>query len=145
MIAIFQEKQCFNQWWVWAIIYVVTLLPLVANKPMSNKGLSLVFIPLLGLALFLRSLRLTTTIDSDNIDLYFSPLVKKSIPWAEVASAKVIDYGFVGGWGIRLFTSYGTVYNIRGRMGLALELKSGKKLLIGTQKPTALKNFLAQL
>jgi len=30
-------------------------------------------------------------------------------------------------------------------MGLALELKSGKKLLIGTQKPTALKNFLAQL
>ena len=157
MIAIFQEKQCFNQWWVWAIIYVVTLLPLVAifyqsytglpfgNKPMSNKGLSLVFIPLLGLALFLRSLRLTTTIDSDNIDLYFSPLVKKSIPWAEVASAKVIDYGFVGGWGIRLFTSYGTVYNIRGRMGLALELKSGKKLLIGTQKQTALKNFLAQL
>ena len=101
MIAIFQEKQRFNQWWVWAIIYVVTLLPLVAifyqsytglpfgNKPMSNKGLSLVFIPLLGLALFLRSLRLTTTIDSDNIDLYFSPLVKKSIPWAEVASAKL--------------------------------------------------------
>jgi len=85
----FQEKQRFNQWWVWAIIYVVTLLPLVTmfyqsytglpfgNKPMTNKGLSLVFIPLLGLTLFLRSLRLTTTIDSDNIDFYFSPLVKK--------------------------------------------------------------------
>jgi hypothetical protein len=71
--------------------------------------------------------------------------VRKKIDWEEVANAQVVDYGFVGGWGIRLFTSYGTVYNIRGRFGLALELKSGKKLLIGTQKPEALKAFIAQL
>ena len=29
--------------------------------------------------------------------------------------------------------------------GLALELKSGKKLLIGTQKPEALKVYITQL
>ncbi len=42
---------------------------------------------------------------------------------------------WICGWlGIWLFTKYGTVYNTRGNKGLALELKNGKKFLIGTQK-----------
>jgi len=48
----------------------------------------------------------------------------------------VVDYGFVGGWGVRWWTKFGTVYNVMGRIGLAIELKNGKKLLIGTQKKT---------
>lgn len=47
---------------------------------------------------------------------------------------KVINYGFVGGWGIRLWTKYGTVYNVSGNKGLFIKLKNGKTMVIGTQK-----------
>ena len=153
----FQENQRFNQWWVWLIIIGMTFIPLIGiyyqsttgnsfgNKPMSNEGLAIVFIPLLGLLIFMRMLQLKTKITSKSIHFHLFHLVRKKIDWEEVANAEVVDYGFVGGWGIRLFTSYGTVYNIRGRFGLALELKSGKRLLIGTQKPEALKAFISQL
>ena len=153
----FQEHQRFNQWWVWSIILGVTFIPLIGiyyqattgnsfgNNPLSNEGLAIAFIPMLGLLIFMRLLQLKTKITPKSIHFHFFPLVRKKIDWEEVANAQVVDYGFVGGWGIRLFTSYGTVYNIRGRFGLALELKSGIKLLIGTQKPEALKAFIAQL
>lgn len=42
-----------------------------------------------------------------------------------------MDYGFVGGWGICLGIKYGIVYNIKGRIGLVLELMDGKKYCIG--------------
>ena len=153
----FQEQQRFNQWWVWGIIIGVTCIPLVGiyyqastgnsfgNNPLSNEGLAVALIPMLGLLIFMRMLHLKTKITSKSIHFHFFPLVRKKIDWEEVAKAAVVDYGFVGGWGIRLFTSYGTVYNIRGRFGLALELKSGKKLLIGTQKPEALKTFIKKI
>lgn len=57
----------------------------------------------------------------------------------DIKSAKVVNYGFVGGWGIRLWTAYGTVYNIKGNKGLAIELFNGEKFLIGTQKENELK------
>ena len=57
----------------------------------------------------------------------------------------MINYGFVGGWGIRLFTKYGTIYNTSGNKGLALELHDGKKLVIGTDKEEELKNFIEKL
>ena len=56
------------------------------------------------------------------------------LPW--------VHYGFVGGWGIRFFTAYGTVYNMRGTKGLAINLEKGKKFLIGTQKPDLLNQFI---
>ena len=43
----------------------------------------------------------------------FIPFVKKRIKWTEIKKAEVVNYGFVGGWGIRLSIEYGTVYNIR--------------------------------
>lgn len=53
-----------------------------------------------------------------------------------------MNYGFVGGWGVRLWTAFGTVYNVRGKMGLAIKLKDGTKFLIGTQKEMELKSVI---
>jgi hypothetical protein len=58
---------------------------------------------------------------------------------------KVLNYGFVGGWGVRLWTKYGTVYNVKGNIGLAIELKNGTKFLIGTQKEIELRSFLEKI
>ena len=92
--------------------------------------------------IFFRIIQLRTKIDEQNINIKFYPLINKTIKWSEVKSANIVNYGFVGGWGIRLWTNYGTVYNIKGNMGLALELKNGKKLLIGSQKIDDLKSYI---
>ena len=57
----------------------------------------------------------------------------------------MFDYGFVGGWGVRMWTKYGTVYNTKGSKGLLVELNNGKTFVIGTQKEDELKMFLKDL
>ena len=87
------------------------------------------------LGLFI-AMKLKSKIDHDKIELSFFPFVKKTIKWTEIKKAEVVNYGFVAGWGIRLSAKYGTVYNIKGNKGLAIELLNGNKYLIGTQKET---------
>lgn len=80
-------------------------------------------------------LRMHTEIDEDSVRFKNGLLGEHVIEWSNIEHAEMLDYGFVGGYGVRIGTKYGTVYNVKGRMGLALVLKSGKKLLIGTQRP----------
>lgn len=150
----FTEIQRFTQWWIWLIFIAIVsftgygvykqliLKEAFGNNPMSNIGLLIFsgFIMVI-IALFL-VMRLKTEINEKGIAMHFRPFTKKQIAWEEITKAEVLDYGFVGGWGIRLWTNYGTVYNTKGSKGLALELKDGKKLLIGTQNPEALEEVL---
>ena len=78
--------------------------------------------------------RLKTEIDQNGIRMIFFPFVKKEINWKEIKKAEIVNYGFVGGWGIRLSTKYGTVYNTRGNKGLAIELLNGKNFPSGPKK-----------
>lgn len=146
MTTLFKEDQRFTQWWLWVILIPIGILPVVGivqqlilgeefgDNPMSDFGLILfaVFVfALLGLFLMIR---LKTEIDQNEVRMSFIPFVKKRIKWSEIKKAEVVNYGFVGGWGIRLSFKYGTVYNIKGNMGLAIELKNGKRFVIGTQR-----------
>jgi hypothetical protein len=57
-------------------------------------------------------------------------------------------WGFrVGPSGIKLRLPYSRniVYNVAGNKILKLELKNGKKLMIGTQKPLELENILRKI
>lgn len=49
-----------------------------------------------------------------------------------------------GGWGVR-FGKGGKAFNVSGNRGLKLYLKSGRSLLIGTQKDKELIAFLSEL
>jgi hypothetical protein len=98
----------------------------------------------LGMILFFRWMRLDTRINSEGLYMRFVPFKTKFHSWEEIESISVVHYGFVGGWGIRLFTPYGTVYNMRGAKGLAIRLKTGKKFLIGSQRVAELKEHVAQ-
>ncbi len=152
----FKEEQKSLYWWVWAILILVTVLAMLGIYRESSRGedvgLGLVIFVSVMLPLWVLFflLKLKTLINEQGIQIHLSPLVKRKFLWEEIKSIKVIDYGFVGGWGIRLGTKYGTVYNMKGSKGLAIELKKGKnllgkKLLIGTQKETQLKEFLEKL
>ncbi len=153
----FTETQKFRQWYIWALLAGVALIPIyglytqlylgvpMGNNPLSNTGMIFfaLFIALLLLLFFI--MRLETTINNTHIHFRFFPFVNKSVSWDDVKTAEIIDYGFVGGWGIRIGTPYGTVYNISGRKGLALELNNGRKFLIGTRKTAELELFLNRL
>ena len=99
---------------------------------MSDFGLILFcFISFSIIAMFW-FIKLKTEIDKNEIRIIFFPFVKKQVNWKEIKSAEIVNYGFVG-YGIRLWTKYGTVYNTKGNKGLAIELLDGTKFLIGTQ------------
>lgn len=155
--ALFTEEQRFTQWWMWIFILIPLTIGLYGcyqqliigevfgNKPMSNFGL-LVF-TLFGLifALFFYSNQLRTTITTKGITVQFFPYTKRYHSWEEISKAEVIKYGFTGGWGIRLWTTYGTVYNVQNGKGLYVKLKNKEKFLVGTQQPEILETILARL
>ena len=153
----FKEEQKFNQRWLWLILILMGVLPLIGiykqlilgeklgDNPMSDISLlifSIIMFSLVGLFLIMK---LKTSIDKNGINMHFFPFIKKSVDWQQIKNVKVVNYGFVGGWGIRLWTKYGTVYNIRGNKGLEIVLKSGKKFLIGTQKETELSTIIEKM
>ena len=153
----FKEEQKFNQWWLWLILIPMGVLPLIGiykqlilgeklgDNPMSDISLlifSIIMFSLIGLFLIMK---LKTSIDKNGINMHFFPFIKKSVDWQQIKNVKVVNYGFVGGWGIRLWTKYGTVYNMKGDKGLAIALTDGKKFLIGTQKPEELTAILEKI
>ncbi len=153
----FEEKQRFTQWWLWILLLAVTLIPVYGiykqiflnvqfgDNPMPNTGLVILLVCMLAFVLFFWKIELRTSIDKETIRIWFFPITKKEIKWKEVAQATIVNYGFVGGYGIRLGTKYGTVYNTSGKTGLALQLKNGKKLCVGTQKEEELNKILKEL
>ncbi len=150
MDNVFKEEQKFTQWWFWVLLIGMTLLPIyeiisqwnVKEQDISDNGQITFVLFSFGLIILFLFLRLKTKIDSNEIKISYRPFLTKRIAWKDVETAKVISYGFVGGWGIRLWTKYGTVYNTKGKVGLALVLKNGKKLLVGTQKEDELKESI---
>jgi hypothetical protein len=146
----FKEEQKFTQWWIWIVFIGMEALFLYGiykqlilgekfgTKPMPDAGLIVFALFILALLALFWSMRLKTEIDKDEIRMSFFPFVKKRVAWKDVKSATLLNYGFVGGWGIRLGTKFGTVYNTKGNKGLAIELNNGRKFCIGTQRDAEL-------
>lgn len=153
----FKEVQKFRQWWLWLILIGIGVLSIIAiynqliylekigDKSMSVFGLIIFCVLIFGLIAMFWFMQLKTEIDQNEIRMNFFPFVKKRVNWNEIKNAKVVNYGFVGGWGIRLGSKYGTVYNTNGNKGLAIELNNGKKFIIGTQRENELRNVLEKM
>ena len=150
----FREEQKFTQWWLWLILIGLGILLIFGmykqlilgekfgDNPMSDIGLIIFCVFIYGIIALFWFMRLKTEIDQNEIRVNFFPFVKKRINWKEIENAEIVNYGFVGGWGIRLWTKFGTVYNTKGNIGLAIELTNGKKILIGTQKENELNKIV---
>lgn len=150
-MRVFNEMQRFNLWWV-HLINMVVILPLfymgyqwfitkeaVGNVAINDHGaqLAVIFSALL-LPIILYSIKLRTTIDERGIFYQFIPLQfsKKMIPWNDMKHCEVRTYNPLkefGGWGLRISIRNGRAYNIKGNQGIQIILKTGKKILIGTQ------------
>ena len=149
----FTETQKFAP----AILWLVRILPaliatilsiafLGANIPTYQVLIifAISLAPMLLLIPLFELTRLKTKIDKSGIHMSFKPFSQKQYAWDDIESAELIDYGFVGGWGIRKSRKYGTVYNTQGSKGVWLKLKNGKKVVIGTQRTAELKRVLTK-
>ncbi|MCK5760341.1 MAG: hypothetical protein KAH33_03550 [Candidatus Delongbacteria bacterium] len=160
------EIQQFRQLWIWLLIIVTGLSSVgvfaygfyeqiilgqtFGNKPMSDNVLTISFVGatfffILLVLLFVYT-KLTTMIDDSGISYKFFPfhLSFHKITWDQIESYEVITYKPIreyGGWGIR-FGWNKKAYNVSGNIGLSVQLKTGKKVLFGTQKEKELKDFL---
>lgn len=149
---LFQETQKFTQWWLYLIVIATALTILFTTIAATAKVtdfiaiFAIVFASLIGLIMMLSIfiMKLKTTITESDIQIYFYPLVKRKWNWSELKKAEIIDYGFVGGWGIRIWTGMGTVFNVRGSKGLHFKTDS-KEYVIGTQKEEEMRSKIGHL
>ena len=77
--------------------------------------------------------------DERGISYRFYPfqLTTKLISWDTMHKCNTRRYKPImeyGGWGFRIGLG-GKALNVKGNRGVQIELKNGKRLLIGTQKP----------
>ncbi len=164
--AIFIETQKFDQLWIRLLVFLTTvpLLGMLAfgiyrqiilgipygSKPMPDEVLIIIFVFILLLTVALNGLFLTlkliTEVTDEGLSYRFPPLIMKNriIPKGEISEYTIRKYSPIreyGGWGIRWGSGRtGNAYNVKGNMGLQLQLRNGKKVLFGTQRPEA---FLA--
>ena len=158
--VLFVEVQRFNQWWLrglmglvcvpplWGIYYQVILGKPFGNKPASDHALYILAALLLFLAFFfLRIAKLETWITKEGMDVRFFPfhITARHYFWGDIDKVIVRNYspiGEYGGWGLKS-GSGGDTYNVSGEQGIQLVFKSGRKLLVGTNKPQEAANVLA--
>lgn len=152
-MSVFSERQKMNQLWLWILLFgalafhtYILILQLffdktVGNSPSPDWLLIASFVFFLGIMVFLRAITLTTKIDETGVYMRFYPLVRKSFDWNDIQKIEVSRYSFVG-YGIRISAKYGTCYNTKGNMGIIIKTQSGKKYLIGTQKPEQVKQII---
>lgn len=107
-------------------------------------------ISLLLVVLILFYFKLETRIDEAGIHYSFWPfhLSMRHIPWHKMSSCYVREYNPIsefGGWGYRIkLGKGGRALNVKGNKGIQIEMVSGKKLLIGTQKDSDVRSVLVQ-
>lgn len=154
-MRIFKEQQRFTQTWLIALIVISTIMPLIVilkdSDKMSTSGLITTICVVLLAPAIIFFFKLNTRIDEKGIHYQFFPIhfKFKTITWQEINVAYIRKYDAIseyGGWGLKggaLWNkSKGTAINVSGDIGIQLELKTGKKLLIGTQLEEQAKQVL---
>lgn len=150
----YKEKQNFRQWWIW-IVFVGLLVAAVVDYTTQSTtsdsfgsyfGLTILFL----MALLMWFTKLETKINEKGIYIRFFPFIIKwkQFYWENITKAYIREYKPIkeyGGWGIKGFSTRNVAYNISGNKGLQLEMKNGKKVLIGTKNQDKLLNYLKYL
>lgn len=145
-MRVFEEKQRFNQWWLYAIFIMVQAVLIIAIYKNSD-GFTNFHSPVLVLSflaatipmLLILSMQLETRIDHEGISIKFIPLgfSKKFFSWKEIDKCFIRKYKPLveyGGYGIRGI-SRKKAYNVSGNLGIQIVTRGNKSFLIGTRKP----------
>ena len=81
---------------------------------------------------------LTVEVDREAVQFHFGiGLIRKTILLSDIESVRVVRNSWLYGWGIR-YTPHGWLYNVSGLGAVELQLRSGKKMRIGSDEPEKL-------
>ena len=88
--------------------------------------------------------QLNTRYDQEGVHYRMYPLTAwRTIFWSDIAYSIVTTYEYTG-YGIRW--SFGRwIYDVGGTQGLYIKTTTGKRVIIGTQRPDELRAFLATI
>ncbi|QEC51013.1 hypothetical protein EDD80_101535 [Anseongella ginsenosidimutans] len=155
---LFGEKQQFRQIWLWALLLAavlpipgVLIYQLITGQPAGDNPAPVTVLVILMLFVVLPLLlgfyyaKLTMRISREGIFFgwNFPSGALNRIAWPEIRECKIIQYKFVG-LGYHVSMRYGTVYNVKGNLGLRIVKKDGTEYLIGTEKPDELQAALTE-
>ena len=170
---LFSEEQRLSdspKKWIFILVYVLVfgalgygmIEQLLLGKPwgnfsMSNSGLmftfSLVVLIMSTIVSFQQRIKLIVYIDKEGIHYRFPVFIRKEklilkeqITGYDVGKYSPFKYGT---WSLSKGSFYmmdrGISYKIKGNTGLRLYLADGRELLIGTQRPEAMKRAMKKL
>lgn len=152
-MRVFEEVQRFNQWWLQLINFGILgfvcyacyrwfiLKEATGNvTPDDTTGQIIAIASLLLVFGLIYLFKLETHIDERGIHYRFFPIHRnqKLIGWDAIEKCYTRKYrplSEFGGWGYKYGLGGGKALNVKGNKGIQIKFKSGKKLLIGTQKP----------
>jgi hypothetical protein len=161
-MRIFKEEQRFTQTWLIVLLTISMITPIALmineytkeNSTMTMNELLLTSLLMVAVVTPIFFFKLKTRIDEIGVHFQFFPFhfSIRTIAWSELKSVKTRKYDAIseyGGWGLKggfiWKKSKGVAYNTSGDLGIQLEYKNGKKVLIGTQKiqevNSVLKNY----
>ena len=153
---IFKEEQTYRGTWVMYLILLleiptlvlVSVLVLTGESSERMEGMIALIAVFSVMALVMGlifNIKLETRVDEKGIHYKYFPFVKWSlIEKHEIRKADVISFSPLtdhGGWGIKGNKST-KAYTVIGDTGLSIDLGEKKKILIGTQKPKELSEFI---
>jgi hypothetical protein len=82
--------------------------------------------------------KLTIRIDEQKLRASFGPgLIYKDVPLAQIETVVPVRIKWWEGWGIHL-SRFGWLYNVSGWDAVAIRLRNGRQLAIGTDQPAEL-------
>lgn len=164
MKTLIKETQRNNQWWIWllliamngfwlyAVVRQVFMGDVLGNNPAPDAVLlGFGLIPIALLVLFF-IMRLEIEICENGIYYRYLPFISKKqfISKEEIVQWEVGEYKPIkeyGGWGIRpkWKGQKGMALNVKGNMGIRLQLSNGKVLVLGTQQPDVMRRAIEQM
>lgn len=154
----FKEEQSFVGTWMWYLVLGIAVLSiggiaLSMTQGVDNEGiigLILATVVTGAIILLLYTSKLYITIDQDTLYYRYPPYVnsEEEVTRQDIDEIYVRKYKPIweyGGYGYRFRFRSGRAMNVAGNVGVQLIKKDGKRLLIGTQKPEAMKHAVRRL
>jgi hypothetical protein len=123
---------------IWAVLLASVVVAIgTISQPSRLREISVV-ISLLLLVTIPLFYKLTIELDDQTLRASFGiGLIKKKVPLDQIAACESIRTRWWYGWGIHL-TPYGWLYNVSGLHAVAITLRNGRKLALGTDDPDGL-------
>ena len=146
-MALYREEQAFGRstlGWLILALQIIPLIILVVGLQTGDTeaivGAVAAFVIIGLVQLWILTARLVTVVDEDALRISFRWLwPSRTIKHGDIGRYEARTYGLLdsGGWGVHLGLA-GWTYNVSGNRGVALTLKNGSRLLVGSQQPEAL-------